>query len=90
MGMTTTEGKVRLTKADREALEWLDAMRVKFPTNDYGFNPQPGARGRYETCRRRLEQRGFVWINRRSERHFRYAITDAGRAALSPEREGGE
>jgi hypothetical protein len=32
------EGR-KLTKAQRDALNWLADMHAKFPANDYGFNP---------------------------------------------------
>lgn len=79
-----------LTSTQREALEWLKARRDGCPHArwPYGFNPPTGRPRLSASMRRALAQRGFVDVQRVSDRHFRYEITDAGRAALS--RAGGE
>lgn len=74
--------ETKLTAREMSALAWLFAMHEKFPANTWGFNPQPGAALRYAVMRRRLEPKGFVAIDRISPTHFRYSLTDAGRAAL--------
>lgn len=68
----------KLTKAQTRALEWLAALHEKFPQNDYGFNPTYRA-GDAATCRRSLAAKGLVHLNRLSDHHIRYSITDAGR-----------
>lgn len=69
-----------MTVGQVKALEWLGDMHKRFPHNDYGFNPQSPSLA--AICRRTLEQRGFVAINRISPNHFRYALSSAGRAVL--------
>lgn len=69
-----------MTVGQVQALEWLGDMHKRFPRNDYGFNPRSPRLA--AICRRTLEQRGFVTINRISPNHFRYALSSAGRAVL--------
>lgn len=72
----------RLTRGEKAALGWLAGLHSKFPDNTYGFNPTYRAK-HAAACRRSLEARGYVQINRLSERHFRYRLTDAGRAVAA-------
>jgi hypothetical protein len=73
-----------LTSTQREALEWLKAKRDAHPKDrwSYGFNPPTGNARLASSMRRALAERGFVEVTRVSDRHLRYEITDAGRAAL--------
>jgi hypothetical protein len=73
-----------LTSTQREALEWLAARRDNHPRSQqsYGFNPPSGRSRLASAMRRALAERGFVEVQRVSDRHLRYEITDAGRAAL--------
>ncbi len=75
-----------LTSTQREALEWLKAKRDALPMDrwSYGFNPPNGRRSMVAAMRTALARRGFVELQRISDRHIRYEITEAGRAALSP------
>ena len=70
----------RMTVGQVQALAWLSEMHSRYPRNDYGFNPRSASLA--AICRRTLEPRGFVQINRLSPNHFRYALTDAGRALV--------
>lgn len=71
-----------LTSTQREALEWLKAKRDALPSMPYGFNPPRGQSALIAAMRRALAQRGFVSVERVSDSHFRYEITELGRAAL--------
>lgn len=74
-----------LTSTQREALEWLKGKRDSYPFDrqSYGFNPPTGRPRLASSMRRALAERGFVELQRISDRHIRYEITDAGRAALA-------
>jgi hypothetical protein len=74
-----------LTGVQREALEWLKAKRDAWPLSrkPYGFNPPKHRSALSASMRRSLAARGFVQVERVSESHLRYDITDAGRAALA-------
>lgn len=74
-----------LTSTQRDALEWLKAKRdaVPFDRWSYGFNPPDGRRSMVAAMRRSLAERGYVELQRISDRHIRYEITEAGRAALA-------
>lgn len=69
-----------LTSTQAEALTWLETCHAQQPDWHSGFNPESKAHAR--ACRHTLEPMGFTTINRLSAQHFRYAITDEGRAAL--------
>ena len=73
-----------LTPTQREALEWLKAKRDAVPRDrwSYGFNPPNGRRSMVAAMRTSLANRGLVELQRISDRHIRYEITDAGRDAL--------
>lgn len=73
-----------LTSTQREALEWLKSKRDAVPLDrwSYGFNPPDGRRSMVAAMRTSLARRGLVDLQRISDRHIRYEITDAGRAAL--------
>lgn len=73
-----------LTSTQREALEWLKSKRDAVPLDRwcYGFNPPDGRRSMVAAMRTSLARRGLVELQRISDRHIRYEITDAGRAAL--------
>ncbi len=77
-----------LTSTQREALEWLKRKRDTVPLDrwPYGFNPPDGRRSMVAAMRTSLARRGLVELQRISDRHIRYEITDAGRAALASER----
>lgn len=75
-------GEVKLTRWQRTALSSLDGLHEKFPHNSYGFNPPTP---RLAAVWRRMEPMGLVAISRLSSWHFRYSITDAGRAAYRGE-----
>ncbi|CAN7318423.1 hypothetical protein LJR009_001615 [Bosea sp. LjRoot9] len=74
-----------LTSTQREALAWLKAKRDAHPIDRFscGFNPPNGQRSMVAAMRRSLAERGLVRVERISDRHLRYEITDAGRAALA-------
>lgn len=74
-----------LTSTQREALEWLKAKRDAAPFGrwSYGFNPPSGRRSMVAAMRTTLARRGLVELQRISDRHIRYEITEDGRAALS-------
>ena len=67
----------RMTVGQVQALAWLADLHARYPHNNCGFNPRLPSLA--AICRRTLEPRGFVSINRISPQHFRYALTDAGR-----------
>lgn len=75
---------MKLTKLQRESLEWLYGQAQKFPANTYGFNPTWRKR-EAACCRRSLAGLGLVHLNNVQPGHIRYSITTAGRAALSQE-----
>lgn len=74
-----------LTSTQHEALKWLKARRDACPhtRQSYGFNPPSGRSALASAMRRALAARGFVRVERISDRHLRYDITDAGRQALA-------
>lgn len=72
-----------LTSTQREALEWLRAMRERAgDRQSYGFNPPHGNSRLASSMRRALAERGLVEVQRVSVGHNRYEITDLGRQAL--------
>ena len=80
--------ETKLGVASIRALQYLAAKEdnaIRPPT--YGWH-MPSQRTA-TACRRTLEPKGMVTIERISDLHFRYRITDAGRAALSVS-EGGK
>jgi len=74
--------RVKLTEAQRRALALLGALHDRHPRLAYGFNPRSFGGGRNAATARALANRGLVHLDRISERHIRYRITDAGRQAL--------
>lgn len=70
-----------LTSTQADALAWLETCHAEQPDWHTGFNPESKAHAR--ACRHTLEPMGLATINRLSAQHFRYAITDEGRAALA-------
>lgn len=74
-------GHVKLTRFQRETLQWLKGKHDANPHWPHGFLPRFKER-QAACCRRTLERLGLVSIDRLSENSFRYALTDAGRAAL--------
>ncbi len=72
-----------LTSTQREALQWLKDRRdrVPFSQMSYGFNPPSIAR-LSQSMRRALAEQGYVEVQRVSDHHLRYEITDLGRLAL--------
>ena len=79
------EGALGLTSVQHEALAWLKAKRDATPLTrwSYGFNPPSGRRAETAAMRGSLARRGFIRVDRVSDRHFRYEITAEGRAALA-------
>ena len=92
--MTAAKGKVRLTKAQRSALGEIE--RFKYPQVAFPTGEALRRRGlverhtTYETGWDFASKDGVVpqWRGPGRARH-EWFITPAGRAALSPEREGG-
>lgn len=80
-------GKTKLTKAERWALEQLERRHAACVRQGFGMNPSGFGGSRAAKLARQMEPRGLVAVTRYSDTHFRYTITDAGRAALN---EGGE
>ena len=76
---------MKITTLQMFVLETLDSLHRKYPQNDYGFNPW--SRRAASICRRKLEPAGLVAINRIAPTHFRYSLTDAGRAAIERTKE---
>lgn len=73
--------KMRLGVASIRALQYLAAKEdnaTRPPTFGWHMPSQRTA----TACRRTLEPKGFVTIERISDLHFRYRITPARRAAL--------
>ena len=68
----------KLTKAQLWVLRRLDKAGNAFG----GANPRQFGGGEEAARARRLAARGLVHLNRLSDTHIRYSLTDAGRAAL--------
>ena len=68
---------IALTRLERKTLERLSGLHGKYPKTDSflagSLGPSCAA-----ACRR-MEQTGYVRIDRIAENSFRYALTDAGR-----------
>ena len=71
----------RLGIASIRALRFLKAKHDRSPKAPYGWHMPSQRTAR--ACRKTLEPRGLVSIERLSPTHFRYRITEAGRAALA-------
>jgi hypothetical protein len=72
----------KLTHHQMTMLQVLADLHDKHPGNTYGFNPTWNERAA-RAWRTSLATKGLVHLNRLSDFHIRYSITDAGRAALS-------
>lgn len=84
MVMTATEGKVRLTATDRMALDYLCAAGSDC-VGEIDSDEKLAAALVYSG----LVRAGFVMCAASEGEHPTFYPTKAGRAALSPEREGG-
>lgn len=73
-------GEVKLTRPAKAALLYLRAKDERHPNQRYGWH-MPNQRTA-ACCRRTLEPKGLVSIERITPTHFRYRITEAGRLAL--------
>jgi len=69
---------VKLTGNQRYVL----ARLARLPNDGFGFNPCSFGGSRSAATARGLASRGLVELNRISEFHIRYRISEAGRAAL--------
>lgn len=79
---STPQGSVaELTALERQVLQRLNDLghRAAAP---FGANPISFGGERASACARRMAAKGWVRLDRISERHIRYGITGAGRLAL--------
>lgn len=69
---------MKLTRADRHALEILLRRHEAHPSVNYGFRSAHLGQSVCSACRRNLEALGLVKISRVVSNGYRYALTDAG------------
>lgn len=71
-----------MTPLQREVLQRLNDLGHR-AARPFGVNPISFGGERAAACARGMEPRGWIHIDRISERHLRYGITGAGRLALA-------
>jgi hypothetical protein len=78
-----------LTARERQVLQRLNDLghRTAAP---FGVNPISFGGERASACARRMAAKGWVRLDRISQRHIRYGITGAGRLVLNRDTQSGE